>query len=48
MLQIDDLLILTASTHLSYVLWMSALGTEPEAIARTHQNTSMIVVHFPL
>lgn len=47
MLQMDDLLILTAHTQSNYKLGMPALGVEPEAIARTHPNTSIIVVHFP-
>lgn len=46
-LQIDDLLILTTHTQSNYKLGMPALGIEPEVIARTHPNTSMIVVHFP-
>ncbi|MBE9126057.1 cation:proton antiporter [Coleofasciculus sp. LEGE 07092] len=48
MLQMDDLLILTASTHPSYLLTIPAIGLEPEAIARTHTQTSIIVVHFPV
>ncbi len=46
MLQIDDLLILTAITYPHY-LPMPAIGIEPEAIARTNPRNSMIVVHFP-
>jgi Kef-type K+ transport system membrane component KefB/nucleotide-binding universal stress UspA family protein len=47
MVQRYDLLILTASTHPSYLLAIPTLGGEPEAIARTQQDTSIIVVHFP-
>ncbi|MFP4099251.1 cation:proton antiporter domain-containing protein [Coleofasciculus sp.] len=47
MVQRHDLLILTASTHPSYLLAIPTLGGEPEAIARTQQDTSIIVVHFP-
>ncbi|WP_250123190.1 cation:proton antiporter [Chroococcidiopsis sp. CCMEE 29] len=46
MLNPDDLLILTAGTHPER-LGMPALGVEPEAIARTHTDISMLVVHFP-
>ncbi|MEC4985818.1 MAG: cation:proton antiporter [Oscillatoria sp. PMC 1068.18] len=46
MLQIDDLLILTAITYPHY-LPMPAIGIEPEAIARTNPENSMIVIHFP-
>ncbi|MEQ8466477.1 hypothetical protein [Coleofasciculus sp. E1-EBD-02] len=47
MVQRHDLLRLTASTHPSYLLAIPTLGGEPEAIARTQQDTSIIVVHFP-
>lgn len=46
MLQPDDLLILTTGTHPER-LGMPALGVEPEAIARTHKDISMLVIHFP-
>jgi len=46
MLNPDDLLILTTGTHPER-LGMPALGVEPEAIARTHTDISMLVVHFP-
>ena len=46
MLKLDDLLILTVGTH-SERWGMSAVGVEPEAIARSHTNISTIVVHFP-
>jgi Kef-type K+ transport system membrane component KefB/nucleotide-binding universal stress UspA family protein len=44
LLKADDLLILIESTHR---FGQPALGREPEAIARIHQKTSMIVAHFP-
>lgn len=47
MLQVNDLLILKASSHPNYAIGMPEIGVEPEAIARTHPDTSMIVVHFP-
>ncbi|HBY79669.1 MAG TPA: cation:proton antiporter [Cyanobacteria bacterium UBA11148] len=47
LLRQDDLLILTVSTHSSYLLRMPTLGMEPEAIARTHPDTSILVVYFP-
>lgn len=46
MLKTDDLPILTARTHPER-LGIPALGGEPEAIARTHQDISTLVVHFP-
>jgi nucleotide-binding universal stress UspA family protein len=46
MLKLDDLLILTVGTH-SERWGMSAVGVEPEAIARSHTAISTIVVHFP-
>nr|WP_277922561.1 cation:proton antiporter [Coleofasciculus sp. FACHB-1120] len=46
LLQTDDLLILTTGTHPDRMSW-TAVGIEPEAIARNHRETSMIVVHFP-
>ncbi|MCA1995382.1 MAG: cation:proton antiporter, partial [Coleofasciculus sp. S288] len=48
MLHMDDLLILRASSHPNYAFGMPEIGVEPEAIARTHPDTSMIVVHFPI
>lgn len=42
----DDLLILTAGTHPD-IPGLPALGREPEAIARSHTEISMIVIHFP-
>ncbi|MEW5859687.1 MAG: cation:proton antiporter [Cyanobacteriota bacterium] len=46
LLKTDDLLILTTGTHPERLGW-TAVGIEPEAIARNHRGTSMIVVHFP-
>jgi Kef-type K+ transport system membrane component KefB/nucleotide-binding universal stress UspA family protein len=46
MLKQDDLLILTAGTHPETV-GLPALGVVPEAIARSHPATSIIVIHFP-
>lgn len=46
MLQPDDLLILTSGNHPD-ILSMRMLGTEPEVIARTHQEVSIIVLHSP-
>ncbi|PIG91510.1 cation:proton antiporter [Gloeocapsopsis sp. IPPAS B-1203] len=46
MLQPDDLLILTSGNHPD-ILSMRMLGTEPEVIARTHPEISIIVLHFP-
>lgn len=47
MLKTDDLLLLTAGTHQYNVFGMPGRLVEPEAIARTHPEVSMIVVHFP-
>ncbi|WP_178378183.1 cation:proton antiporter [Chroogloeocystis siderophila] len=46
MLQPDDLLVLTSGNHPD-ILSMRMLGTEPEVIARTHPEISIIVLHFP-
>ncbi|AFY88205.1 cation:proton antiporter [Chroococcidiopsis thermalis] len=46
MLQQDDLLILTAGTHPD-IRGLPALGVAPEAIARSHPEVSIIVIHFP-
>lgn len=46
MLKTDDLLILTAGHHPDR-LGLPVLGNEPEAIARSHTEISMIVIHFP-
>lgn len=46
MLKTDDLLILTAGTHPER-FGVSALGVAPEAIARSHPEISIIVIHFP-
>ncbi|WP_026732623.1 cation:proton antiporter domain-containing protein [Fischerella sp. PCC 9605] len=43
-LKTNDLLILVESTH---HFGQPALGREPEAIARSHPKTSMMIVHFP-
>ncbi len=48
LLQMDDLLILTAHTQPNSLLGLPGQLMVPEAIARTHSNTSMIVVHFPV
>ena len=45
-LKVDDLLILTGGTHPD-ILGLPAVGIQPEAIARSHTDISMIVVHFP-
>ncbi|KYC35531.1 cation:proton antiporter [Scytonema hofmannii PCC 7110] len=42
----DDLLVLTAGTH-SDTLGLPSVGIQPEAIARSHRDISLIVVHFP-
>lgn len=42
----DDLLVLTAGTH-PQLLGLPAIGIEPEAIARSHPETSVMVIHFP-
>ena len=42
----DDLLMLEVSTHPSR-LSRSAVGVEPEAIARSHNDLSIMIVHFP-
>lgn len=47
MLQMDDLLILTAHTQLNSLLSLPGQLMQPETIARIHPDTSMIVVHFP-
>ncbi len=47
LLQRDDLLILMAYTDSTRLLSLPGQLIEPEAIARTHPDTSMIVVHFP-
>ncbi|WP_235611799.1 cation:proton antiporter [Gloeocapsopsis dulcis] len=46
MIQPNDLLILTSGNHPD-ILSMRMLGTEPEVIARTHRETSIVVLHFP-
>lgn len=46
--QIDDLLILRAGSQPNYALGMPEIGVKPEAIARIHPNTAMIVIHFPI
>jgi hypothetical protein len=46
LLQPDDLLMMTAGTQPER-FGTSALGVEPEAIARQHPEVSMIIVHFP-
>ena len=46
-LQEDDLLMLEVSTHPSR-LSRSAVGVEPEAIARSHADLSIMIVHFPV
>lgn len=46
MILADDLLMLTAGTQPER-FGMSALGAEPEAIARAHPDISMIIVHYP-
>jgi Kef-type K+ transport system membrane component KefB/nucleotide-binding universal stress UspA family protein len=44
LLKANDLLVLMENTHR---YGQPALGREPEAIARTQQNASMMIVHFP-
>lgn len=46
MIEPDDLLILTAETN-PHILGLPSVGIKPEAIARSHTETSIIVVHFP-
>ena len=50
-LQENDLLMLEVNTHTQHPQMLttrqSAVGTVPEAIARTHPNISMIVMHYP-
>lgn len=43
-LKINDLVILMTSTHR---FGQPSLGKEPEAIARLHQETSLLIVYFP-
>lgn len=43
----DDLLILAVSTHPSLKLRTPAVGKQPEAIARTHPDLSILILHFP-
>ncbi|MGL5133955.1 MAG: universal stress protein, partial [Planktothrix sp.] len=43
-LKVDDLVIVMASTHR---LGQPTLGKDPETIARLHQQTSLLIVHFP-
>ncbi|HBW56760.1 MAG TPA: cation:proton antiporter [Oscillatoriales bacterium UBA8482] len=43
-LKVDDLVIVMAST---YGLGQPTLGKDPETIARLHQQTSLLIVHFP-
>lgn len=45
MIKADDLLILTAETN-PHILGLPSVGI-PEAIARSHTENSIIVVHFP-
>lgn len=42
-----DLLVLTVSTSLNPMVRRRAVGVEPEAIARTHPELSIAIVHFP-
>lgn len=43
-LKVDDLVIVMASSHR---LGQPTLGKDPETIARLHQQTSLLIVHFP-
>lgn len=47
MLQMDDLVILTVRTQPNSLLGLPTQLVQPKAIARTHPNISVIVVHFP-
>ena len=47
-IQPDDLLILEVNTHKQMLaVRQSALGVVPEAITRTHSETSVLVMHYP-
>ncbi|MGB3572743.1 MAG: hypothetical protein WBA01_11920, partial [Phormidesmis sp.] len=46
--QPDDLLILEVNTRSQRIATrQSALGSVPEAIARSHPQTSVLVMHYP-
>ena len=44
----NDLLLLPVKTTEARIRTSSAVGTIPEAIVRSHDNISIIVIHFPL
>ncbi|MCC0178307.1 cation:proton antiporter [Waterburya agarophytonicola K14] len=44
----NDLLLLPVKTLEARLRNRSAVGTIPEAIARSHDNVSVVVIHFPL
>ncbi|VEP11412.1 Transporter, CPA2 family (fragment) [Hyella patelloides LEGE 07179] len=44
----NDLLLLPVKTAEARIRNRSAVGTLPEAIARSHENISVVVIHFPL
>ena len=43
----NDLLLLPVKTSETMIRSRSAVGTIPEAIARSHENVSVVVIHFP-
>ena len=43
----NDLLVLEVNTHSKRMPRKSALGVAPEAIARSHADISILIVHFP-
>ena len=43
----NDLLLLPVKTSETMIRSRSAVGTIPEAIARSHENISVVVIHFP-
>ena len=43
----NDLLLLPVKTTEARIRNRSAVGTIPEAIARSHENVSVVVIHFP-
>ena len=43
----NDLLLLPVKTTEARIRRRSAVGTIPEAIARSHENISVVVIHFP-
>ena len=44
----NDLLLFPVKTTEARLRKRSAVGTIPEAIARSHEDVSVVVIHFPL